>query len=83
MIHPTSPNLLPRERTLIRINDVASMLGVKAATVRDYLDRIPEFPEPLRIGASLFWIEQDIIAYIDGLERAAAERSAERRARAA
>ena len=83
MISTTSPTPLPRERKLIRIGDVAVLLGVKAATVRDYLERIPEFPEPLRIGASLFWIEQDIIAYIDGLERAAAARAAERRARAA
>jgi predicted DNA-binding transcriptional regulator AlpA len=83
MINPTSPDPLPRERTLIRINDVASMLGVKPATVRDYLERIPEFPEPLRIGASLFWIKQDMEEYIDSLEREAAERSAERRAMAA
>lgn len=68
---------------MIRINEVASMLGVKPATVRDYLERIPEFPEPLRIGASLFWIKQDMEECIDSLEREVAERSAERRAMAA
>ncbi|PMQ04255.1 hypothetical protein DyAD56_16325 [Dyella sp. AD56] len=83
MINPNSPNPVPRERTLIRINDVASLLGVTPSSVRDYLARIPEFPEPLRIGASLFWIKQSIEEYIDSLERAAAERSAKRRASAA
>jgi predicted DNA-binding transcriptional regulator AlpA len=72
-----------RDRTLIRIGDVADIVGVKPTTVREYLIRIPAFPEPLRIGSSLFWIKQDVVSYLDSLEQAAADRLAERKARAA
>lgn len=48
----------------LAIREVADMIGVSKATVRN-LSKANLFPKPIRIGGSIRWDETDIQKYLD------------------
>ncbi|RDS79158.1 AlpA family phage regulatory protein [Dyella monticola] len=72
-----------RKRTMIRISHVAKRFNVSRSAVYAWMAKDPDFPAALHIGSSVFFVAEDIEAYIDRLEKQAVTRGAERAARIA
>ena len=50
--------------------DVGKMFGKKSVkTVRRWIESIPGFPQPVRVGCSRFFIGEEIEAFIENLKK--------------
>jgi predicted DNA-binding transcriptional regulator AlpA len=59
---------------LLTIAEVAGLLRVNPRTIRDWLDSVPEFPRPARIGVGrgvYRWRRSALLAWIAACEAAA------------
>jgi predicted DNA-binding transcriptional regulator AlpA len=51
---------------LIRVPDVANILGISKASVYKYMHTMEDFPRPIRLGAKLVaWSRNDVYAWLE------------------
>lgn len=64
----TRSSALAAKRRLLKIDEVCATVGLSRATVYRLL-KSPDapFPEPVKVGAGSFWVEEEVIAWLDRL----------------
>lgn len=56
------------QRRLLKIDEVCATVGLSRATVYRLLKSpAAPFPKPVKVGAGSFWIEEEVIAWLDRL----------------
>ena len=63
-----APPTLTTKKQLLKIRDVCVIVGLSRATIYRLL-KSPDapFPKPVKVGAGSFWVEEEVIAWLNRL----------------